>query len=108
MGPLYLQRFEYRGAIAKAEYDAAWAVANETMARTGNFGGVEKGLTHVQGYATAAGGYVLLDVEDPAALSEYQMYHVNNYSHMVALTFEPLVDLDAALAPVLAELRGEG
>ena len=31
------------------------------------------------------------------ALEEYQLFHVNNYAHMVTITFEPLIDLDAAL-----------
>jgi hypothetical protein len=108
MGQLYLQKFEFRGAIDKDAYDAAWGVANATMAKTGNYGGVAQGLTHIHGYGTAAGGYVLLEVDDPAALTEYQLFHVNNYSHIMTTTFEPLVDLDAALAPLLAELRGEG
>ena len=105
MGQLYLQRFVYRGASDKATFDKAWAIANETMARTGNWGGVKKGLTHVHGYGTANGGYALLDVDDPAAFDEYQIYHTNNYSHMARITFEPMADLDAALAPVLAEIR---
>ena len=43
MGQLYLQRFEYRGAIDKSAFDKVWGVANETMAKTGNWGGVKKG-----------------------------------------------------------------
>lgn len=107
MGQLYLQRFEYRGAIDKGAYDKAWAIANETMAKTGNWGGVKKGLTHVHRYATAWGGYALLEVDDPKALDEYQMFHTNNYAHMVSVTFEPLADLDAALAPTLAAIRAK-
>ena len=30
------------------------------------------------------------------------------YAHMVTVTFEPLVDLDVALAPMLAEIRAKG
>ncbi len=105
MGQIYLQRFEYRGAIDKAAFDAAWAVANETFAKTRNWGGVESGVKHIQGYGTASGGYALLEVDDPAAFDEYQLYITNNYSHMVHVTFEPLVDLDAALAPTIAEIR---
>ena len=44
---------------------------------------------------------------NPAAFDEYQIYHTNNYSHMVHITFEPLADLDAALAPTLAEIRAK-
>ena len=108
MSQLYINRFEYRGASSKAEFDAAWAIANETMAKTGNWGGVEKGLKHLHAYGTSWGGYALLEVEDPAALAEYQLFTVNNYAHMVTVTFEPLVDLDVALAPMLAEIRAKG
>lgn len=31
MGQLYLQRFEYRGAIGKADFDKAWGVGLETI-----------------------------------------------------------------------------
>ncbi len=96
MGQIYLQRFEYRGAIDKAAFDAAWAVANETKAKTGNWGGVEKGVKHLHAFGTAFGGYALIEVEDPAALDQYQLFHTNNYSHIATSTFEPLVDLDLA------------
>ena len=59
--------------IDKASFDKAWSVANETMAKTGNWGGVKKGVTHVHGYATAFGGYGLIDVDDPKAFDEYQL-----------------------------------
>jgi hypothetical protein len=108
MGQLYLQRFAYRGAIDKASFDKVWGVANETMAKTGNWGGVKKGLKHLRGFGTAFGGYALLEVDDPKALDEYQIYHTNNYAHMVHITFEPLADLDAALAPTLAAIRAKG
>ena len=39
MSQLYLQRFEYRGAISKAEFDQAWGAALETFARSNNWGG---------------------------------------------------------------------
>ncbi len=107
MGQLYLQRFEYRGAIDKSAFDKAWAIANETMAKTGNWGGVKKGLKHIHAYGTAWGGYGLIEVDDPKALDEYQIFHTNNYSHMVTLTFEPLADLDAALAPTYAAIRAK-
>ena len=97
MSQLYMQRFEYRGSINKAEYDTAWGIANDIMAKTGNWGGVKSGIKHLHGYGTSWGGYALLEVEDPKALEEYQLFHVNNYAHMVTITFEPLIDLDAAL-----------
>jgi hypothetical protein len=55
-------------------------------------GGIKKGIKHV---------------EDPQALGEYQLFHVNNYSHMVTITFEPLVDMEAALAPIYAQIKAE-
>ena len=39
MSQLYLQRFEYRGAIGKAEFDQAWGAALQTFARCGNWEG---------------------------------------------------------------------
>ena len=108
MSQIYLQRFEYRGAISKTEFDAAWGIANEAMARTGNWGNVESGVKHLHGYGTAWGGYGLIEVEDPAAFDQYQLFHSNNYAHMAHITFEPLADLDAALAPVLAEIKAKG
>jgi hypothetical protein len=108
MSQIYMQRFEYRGAVTKSEFDAAWGAAHEVMASTGNWGGVEKGITHLHGYGTSWGGYAVIEVEDPQALVEYQLFHVMNYSHMVKITFDPLVDLDEALAPMYAEIRATG
>ena len=105
MGQLYMQRFEYRGAVNKAEFDATWNAAHEIMATTGNWGGAKTGIKHLHGFGTSWGGYALIEVEDPQALVEYQMFHVSNYSHMVKVTFDPLVDLDEALAPMYAEIR---
>ena len=65
MSQLYLQRFEYRAA-AKSEFDQAWAIALQTFARTGNYGGAEAGVRHIKSYGTAWGGYVLLEVDDAA------------------------------------------
>ena len=107
MAQTYLQRFEYRGAIDKAEFDAVWAIANEAMAKTGNWGNVESGVKHVHAYGTAWGGYGLIEVEDAAAFDQYQLYHANNYSRIAHITFEPLADMDAALAPVLAEIKAK-
>ena len=77
------------------------------MARTGNWGNVERGVKHLHGYGTAWGGYALIEVEDPQAFDAYQLYHQNNYGHLVEITFEPLADLDAALAPVIDELKAK-
>jgi hypothetical protein len=108
MGQIYMQRFEYRGAVDKSTFDTAWGIANEVMAKTGNWGGVKKGIKHLHGYGTAWGGYALIEVEDPKALEEYQLFHTNNYSHLVKITFDPLVDLDAALAATYAEIKAKG
>ena len=105
MSQLYFQRFEYRGAIGKAEFDQAWGAALETFARCGNWGGTEIGLRHVKTYATAWGGYALIEVDDPAAFARYQMHHVQNYAHMAQITFEPVFDLDAAFAERVREIR---
>ena len=95
MGQLYMQRFEYRGAISKSEYDAAWTVANDVMAKTGNWGGVKSGIKHLRAFLTGWGGYALIEVEDPKAFNEYQQFHVQNYSHLVTISFDPVVDLEA-------------
>ncbi|MGH2725625.1 MAG: hypothetical protein ACRDKS_01485 [Actinomycetota bacterium] len=39
---------------------------------------------------------------------EYQLFHVNNYSHLVKVTIEPLVDVDGAFEPTYAEIRAKG
>ena len=96
MGQLYMQRFEYRGAISKSEYDAAWAVANDVMTKTGNCGGVKSGIKHLRAFLTGWGGYGLIEVEDPKAFDQYQQFHVQNYSHMATITFDPVVDLGAS------------
>ena len=56
MSQVYLQRFEYRGVVDKAAFDAAWAIGYEALAKTGNFGNVEKGVRHIRAYGTAWGG----------------------------------------------------
>jgi len=98
MGQQYIQRFEYRGAISKSEFDQAWSGALQTFAKSGNYGGVEKGVRHIKTYGTGWGGYVLIEVDDPQAFARYQVHHIQNYSHMVQITFEPVFDLDAAFA----------
>jgi hypothetical protein len=100
----YLQRFEYRAA-EKTEFDKAWATALQTFARTGNWGGAETGVRHIKSYGTAWGGYVLLEVDDPDTFAQYQLHHAMNYGHMAQVTFEPLFDLDAALAPRVREMK---
>ncbi len=107
MGQVYLQRFEYRGSIDKAAFDDTWGIAFETFAKTGNWGGVEKGIKHIRTYGTAWGGYVMIEVDDPSAFDEYQMHHSNNYSHMVKITFEPLSDMDAAFTETINEIRAK-
>jgi hypothetical protein len=97
MGQIYMQKFEYRGAPTKAEFDGAWGVALEAFAKTGNFGGVESGIQHIKTYGTAWGGYVLVEVDDSEAFSRYQAYHAQNYSHIAHITMEPVFDLDATL-----------
>ena len=105
MGQIYLQRFEYRGAVNKTEFDGAWNVALQTFARSGNWGGAEAGVRHVKTYGTAWGGYVLIEIDDPEAFGRYQLHHNLNYGHMVRITFEPIFDLDAALAQRVSEIR---
>ena len=104
MSQLYLQRFEYRAA-PKAEFDQAWGIALQTFARTGNYGGAEAGVRHIKSYGTAWGGYVLLEVDDADAFARYQLHHAMSYGHMADITFEPIFDLDAALAPRIAEIK---
>jgi hypothetical protein len=104
MAQLFLQRFEYRAAT-KLEFDQAWAVALQTFARTGNWGGTEAGVRHVKTYGAAWGGYVLLEVDDAEAFGRYQLHHAMNYGHMADITFEALFDLDAALAQRVEEMR---
>jgi hypothetical protein len=104
MGQLYLQRFEYRAA-AKPEFDQTWAVALQSFARSGNWGGAESGIRHLKTYGTAWGGYALIEVDDPEAFARYQAHHNMNYGHLALITFEPVFDFDAVLAPRVAELR---
>src|SRR5262249_3508060 len=104
MAQLYLQRFEYRSA-AKAEFDHAWTIALQTFAKTGNFGGAEAGVRHIKSYGTAWGGYVFFEVDDPKAFARDQLHHAMNYGHMPDIQFEPLFDLDAALAQKVSEIK---
>ena len=104
MSQLYLQRFEYRAAT-KSEFDQAWGIALQTFAGTGNYGGAESGVRHIKAYGTAWGGYVLLEVDDADAFARYQLPPAMSYGHMADITFEPIFDLDAALAPRIAEMK---
>ena len=96
MGQLYIQRFEYRGAVSKSDFDQAWSAALQTFAKSGNFGGVGNGVRHIKTYGTGWGGYALIEVDDPEAFARYQVHHVQNYSHMAHITFDPVFDLDTA------------
>ena len=107
MGQIYLQHFEYRGAADKSAFDAAWGVANQAMADSGNWGNVQSGVKHLHAYETGSGGYALIEVEDPKAFEQYQLFHNTSYGHFCRITFEPLTDLDVALAPVIAELKAK-
>ena len=69
MGQLYMQRFKYRGAIDKAAYDAAWGVAFQAKATTGNWGNVANGITHHKAWGTAWGGYSLIEAEPPRGIA---------------------------------------
>ncbi len=91
-----MQRFEYRGTVDRVALDTAWGIANQVMAKTGNRGGVKKGIKHLHGYGTAWGGYALIEVEDPRALEEYQLFHVNNHSHLVKITVEGYLAKDGS------------
>lgn len=48
-----------------------------------------KGVTHKGTYGTSWGGYVLIEVDDPEAFGRYQAFHLQNYAHVVNITFEP-------------------
>ena len=98
MGQLYMQRFENWGAINKGDFDATWGVALEALGKSGNFGGVEKGVKNHGAYSTSWGGYVLIEVEDPKIFAEYQSFHYQNYAHQFRITFEPVVHMDAEFA----------
>lgn len=108
MGQLYMQRFENWSAIDKDGFDSAWGVGLESFAKSGNWGGVKEGVKHRGTYGTSWGGYVLLEVESPEAFQEYQMHHYQNYAHYFRISFEPVVDADAAFAATVEEIRAKG
>jgi hypothetical protein len=105
MGQVYLQRFAYRDGASRSTIDDAWAEAFKTFARSGNWGGVEKGVAHRQTYGTGWGGYVLIEVEDPEAFGRYQAHHNQAYGHAVEVTWEPLFDLDQQSEEIIRGLR---
>jgi hypothetical protein len=105
MGQMYIQRFAYRDGATKEAIDAAWAEGFKAVARSGNWGDVEKGVTHKQSYGTAWGGYVLFEVDDPEAFGRYQAFHLQAYGHVVNVTFEPVWDMDRAFADTVNSLR---
>ena len=49
----------------------------------------------------------MIEVEDPKAFEQYQLFHNTSYGHFCRITFEPLTDLDVALAPTIAELKAK-
>ncbi len=107
MAQLYLQRFEYLGPMGKVEFEQAWGEALQTFARSGNWGGVEKGVKHLRTYGTGWGGYALLEVDDPGAFARYQAHHNLTYGRIARITWEPLFDLDAVFEPRLRELKAK-
>jgi hypothetical protein len=105
MGQMYLQRFANRDGIAKSELDGAWAEAFKAFARTGNWGGVDSGVTHHQTYGTGWGGLVLIEVDDAEAFGRYQAFHNQTYGHVVNVTWEPLWDMDQAFEGTIRDLK---
>jgi uncharacterized protein DUF3303 len=105
MGQVYLQRFEYRDGTPKGELDRVWGEAFKAFAQTGNWGGVQEGVTHHQTYGTAWGGYVLIEVEDPEAFARYQVFHHSTYGHVVTVTWEPVFDMDRAFEETIRGLK---
>lgn len=107
MGQLYLQRFEYMGPVSKAEFEGAWGEALQAFARSGNWGGVEKGVRHIRTYGTGWGGYAMIEVEDPEAFARYQAHHNQTYGRVARISWEPLFDMDATFAPMLSQIRSK-
>ena len=80
---MYIQRFAYRDGVSKGAIEEAWGEGFKAVARNGNWGDVERGVTHEGTYGTAWGGYVLIEVDDPEAFGRYQAFHLQNYAHVV-------------------------
>ena len=79
MGQLYLQHFTYRDGVTKEALDAAWTEAFKVWAKSGNWGGVENGVTMLQSYGTGTAGYGVIEVEDADTFAVYQLFHMQNY-----------------------------
>ena len=47
----------------------------------------------------------MIEVEDPEAFGRYEMHHYQHYGHLARVTFEPVLDMDAAFAPMVSELK---
>jgi hypothetical protein len=105
MGQMYLQRFVNRDGATKSALDEAWGEAFKVFAQTGNWGGVDSGVTHHQTYGTGWGGLVLIEVEDPEAFGRYQAFHYQTYGVAVHVTWEPLWDMDRAFEETIRELN---
>lgn len=104
-------------AAATKRFNELWTIVDKVLA-TRKFvagdqltiGGIPMGIVvyrwfSIKSYGTAWGGYVLLEVDAPDAFARYQLHHAMNYGHMAQITFEPLFDLDAALAPRVREMK---
>lgn len=107
MGQLYLLRYDAWSAISRFEFDKTWTTAIEAVAKAGNWGAVEKGIRHIGAWGTAWGGYVLFEAETPEAFAQYQTFHYSNYAHVARMTIEPVVDIDAAFAPAVNDIRAK-
>ena len=97
MNQLYVQRFQSKNPDQEA-FDKCWEIANEAFSKTGNWGNVASGIKTHLALVTVWGGYGLIEVEDPSAFNEYQMFHVQKYSAYFEITFDPVGDL-AVLMP---------
>ncbi|MGY1709180.1 DUF3303 domain-containing protein [Geodermatophilus sp. SYSU D00758] len=105
MGQMYLHRFTTRDGVSKAEVDAAWTEAFRAFARSGNWGGVESGITHHGTWGDTKGGFILVEADDPAALARYQAHHLTTYAHVVDITIVPVYDMDEAFRGVIDSMR---
>ncbi|MFC5950027.1 hypothetical protein ACFQH9_17280 [Pseudonocardia lutea] len=105
MGQMYMQKFVYRDGATKEAIDAAWGEGFKAVARTGNWGDATKGVLHQRTYGTSWGGYVLIEVEDADAFAAYQLFHLQNYAHVVHVTYEPVYDMDRAFAGAVDAAR---
>jgi hypothetical protein len=105
MGQMYLQRFVNRDGATKSALDQAWDEAFKVFAQTGNWGGVDSGVTHHQTYGTGWGGLVLIEVDDPEAFGRYQAFHYQTYGVAVHVTWEPLWDMDRAFEETIRDLK---